>query len=133
MGVAGAPSGIENFAHIGLIVTVRILQEEEIWNMRDNDPSTREGQRRGDIQAVSKDCHFVALPISIGVFKDLDFIVSDPVWSHLVGIVDGFCSPKAPPLVPGQTNWVNDIRLTGKELQSEADRGLSVFHTLFRR
>ncbi len=133
MGITGAPPGIKNLAHVSFIIPVRILQEQKVWNVCHDDSPTGEGQRCGNIQAVSKDCHLVALPISIGIFKDLDFIVSDPVRSHLVGIVDGFCSPKAPPFVPGKTNRVDDIRLTGKELQSEAHRGLSVFHTLFRR
>ena len=44
VGITRAPASIQDLAHVSLVITVCIFQEEEVWNVSDNNSSAGECQ-----------------------------------------------------------------------------------------
>ena len=133
MGIARPPPCRQHLAHVRLVISVGILQEQKVGHVGDDDPAAREGQRSGNVQTLGKHGYLVALTVAVGVFEDLDLVVADTVGRHLVRVVDRLSDPQATALVPGETDGVDDVRLAGEEFEPEADRRLSVIHAVLRR
>lgn len=109
MGIGDAPAGVEDFADVGDVVAVGILEEEEVGCLGDDDAALGEDDGRGDIEAGGEDRDLIAAAVAVGVLEDFDIIAADAVRREFVGVIDRFGDPEAAAFVPGHGDGVDDI------------------------
>ncbi len=130
--VPGAPSGIEDFADIGLAIAVGVFQKQEVRRLGYHKTAVERGNTGGHAQLVGK--HFAAIgpAVAVGIDTHTDAVIASAVFRLIVGVVDGLQHEQATLLIPGKGDGVDDIRLTDKQLQFKAFRhhgqGHGVFH-----
>src|SRR5690242_20375926 len=133
MSVADPPARENYLADIGLVVPVRVFEEEHLARFRHNDAAVDEHQGGRKVQSVSKDGELVSPAVSIGVFANLDIrLARFAIDDQTVGIITRLDHPGASSLVPRHVDGLYDIGFGGKELQLEIRRHLRVLHAALR-
>ena len=115
VGVVDAPARHDRRADIGLVVAIRVLEEEELGRLRNNNPPVSEGEARRDVKAVSKHRELVGLTVTIGIFTDDNLIIAGTVLRDAMRVVAGLGYPEATAIIPGKRNGLHDVRLGSKE------------------
>ena len=122
VGVLRAEPGEDNPPRIGPAIPVGIAQVQHLAGVRHVGPAAIVRQHRGGNQEiVSEDGSLVRPPVSIGVFKDDDFITR-PGARHDVRIDRARRDPQPPPRIPVHVDRVLDHRF-GSEQRDRESRG----------
>jgi len=129
MGIADAPAGHDDLTHVGLVVAVGILEEDEVRGLRDDHAAVGEDEARRDVELVREDRELVGLAVAVGVFADLDGVVALLLVFHdPVRVVAGLGDPEAAAGVPGERDRLHDVRLGGEKHQLQVGGDLSALH-----
>ena len=75
MRIADAPARQDDLADVGLVVAVRVLEEDEGRGLADDDAALGEDDTRGDVEVVGEDRKLIGLAVAIRVLADLDAVM----------------------------------------------------------
>ena len=128
--IPGSETSKEDFANISLVVTVRILEEQEVRSMGKDYPAPGKGHGSRDVKSLRKNGELVRFAIPVGILANLDPIIALPTILDLIRIVHRLHNPKPSPFVPLKIDRIDDLRLGGKELKAEANRDLRVLYAI---
>ena len=127
MGVADAPAFDHHFADVCLVISIRIPEEKKAGRLGHDHATPGENQAGRQIQMIGKYGKLIGLAISIGVFANLDRIITLPACIDSVGIIPGFADPETSALIPGHGNRLGDIGFGGKKFEMTIERHLGPF------
>ena len=134
VGIADTPAGQDDLAHVGLVVAIGVLEEDEVGSLRDDHAAVGEDEARGDVKVVREDRELIGLTVAIGIFADLDAIVALLlVFLHAMRVIGGLADPKAAAGIPSERDRLRDVRLRGEEHQLHVRRDLRTLHTALDR
>jgi len=119
--VKGTPSVNQHFPHIGLIVPVRILEEQKVWGLGHDNTSIRKHERRRNVQPVGEYGYFISFAVVVRILQNQNPIISfSLIIPNRIGVIHGLDHPQSTPFVPIHRNRLPNVRFTGKELQVES-------------
>ncbi|CAA9388778.1 MAG: hypothetical protein AVDCRST_MAG64-1080 [uncultured Phycisphaerae bacterium] len=130
VGVVGAPAGEQHPPLVGLVVAVRVLQEQHVRGLGDDHPAVGEAQAGRDRQLVGEHGELVGDPVVVRVLKDADPVPALARLLYLVRVVERLGDPQPPALVPRHRDRLEDLRVAGEQLGLEPGRGDHVRHRL---
>ena len=91
--VARAPASEKNFAYIGNIVAIGILQEQRVWSLVNNDTAMGKCHARRNAQLFSEDGEFVGFAIFVCVFANSNPVATFAFRLAFIRIVISFSDP----------------------------------------
>ena len=115
MGITRANTGEKDLTDVGLVVSVGVLEEEGVRPVGADHPTIGENHGGWNGELVGKDGELVGPAVVVGVFADLDAIVTDVASLEVVGIVNGFHHEGPPPFIPGNIDRIDDVGIGGEE------------------
>ena len=134
MGIADAPAGQDDLTDVGFVVTIGVLEEDEVRCLRHDHAAVGEDEAGRNVEFIGEDRELVGLAVAVSVFADLDAVVALLlVFLHAVRVVRGLTDPKAAAGIPGERNRLRDVRLRGEEHQLHIRRDLRALHAAFDR
>ena len=134
MGVTDTPAGDDDLTDVGFVIAVRVLEEHEVRRLRDDHSAVGEDEARRDVEMVREHRELVGLAVAVGVFADLDAIVALLlVFLHAMRVVGGFADPEATAGIPGESDGLHDVWLSGEQHQLHVGGHLRSLHAAFDR
>jgi len=110
------------------------LEEDEVRRLRDDHAAIGEDEARRDVELIREDRELVGLAVAVGVFADLDAVVTLLlVFLDAVRVVRGLADPEATTRVPRERNRLHDVGLGGEEHQLHVSRHLRALHAALDR
>ena len=127
--ILDAEAGDDDLTDVGLVVAVGVLEEDEVRGLRDDHAAVGEDEARRDVELIGEDRELVCLAVTVGVFADLDAVVTLLlVFLHAVRVVGGLADPEAATGVPSERDGLHDVRLGGEEHQLQVGGHLGALH-----
>src|SRR5690606_2378342 len=111
-----SPAGIDDFAHVSLVIAVGIFQKQKVRGLRHNESAVYRRYTGGNIQTIGEHRAVVCTAITVSVFTHTDSVVAFAVREKLIGVIHRLHHKQASALIPGKGDWVDNIRLGYKQL-----------------
>src|SRR5579884_2871354 len=103
-------------AHIGLAVTVCVLEEKNVWRLGDDQSAIGPDHAGRNAEFVGKDSEFVGLAVAVAVFGDDNAVMALAIRVLVVGIINAFGNESAAAPIPGNGDRFENVWLGGEQL-----------------
>ena len=117
MGIDSSEAGHDDCRLVGYIVTIGVLEEQQVWCIGYPNAPVSDGDSRRDIETFGKNLHAIDFSIAIGVGEDFDAIFAWPGFMARVfktfGDIDAAC------VIEGHGHGVLQVGFRGDEFDME--------------
>ena len=127
VGVVDVQSGGQHLAGVGFSVAVLVAQIDDVPAVGDDHAVPYKHAGGAVTQTFGEDRHLVGAAVTVGVFEDLDLVLSAAGFvGDVVGVAETLDHPRAALGVPVDGDRVDDHRLAGEQDQPGAGGDLRV-------
>src|SRR5215217_2523163 len=119
------PSAHDFLSHICLIITIGVLQKDEVWRLCNDNTAIGKNNTGRDVEFLRENGKLVCLTVTVCVFTNLDPVLTLTLHiSYRIRIIDRFYNPQTTSFIPCHGNRFKDIGLSSKQFHSEINRNL---------
>ena len=120
--VVPAEAGEDDLLAVRPVVTVGVLEVQDVRRDREEDTPVPKAKARGPAELIREDEAPIEAAVAVVVLEYLDASLGGYAVSLVVGVVDHLDDPESPVLVEGHVHGTADVGLRGDELDAEALR-----------